>query len=151
MGKLMTGNPAARELVTEILEKAQWWDVLKMIVQFLQAKDVEQVSVHFGFVIDRDLKGQPQPEDEIVELSDLAAFIQRGMDEGTIEWARGSDFLFHPLGAEMEFMLCNDADLHFASADSSLLLELGHTISSSGIKVYDSGQFSVPYGAQKKS
>ena len=37
-------------------------------------------------------------------------------------------------------MLCNDADLHFASTDSSLLMELGHKIYSSGIKVYDSGQ-----------
>jgi len=62
------------------------------------------------------------------------------MDEGTIEWEKASDFCFHPLGAEVAFMLCNDADLHFASADSALHLELGDRISSSGIKVYDSGR-----------
>jgi hypothetical protein len=72
---------------------------------------------------------------QLVQLSDLESFIKRGLDEGTIEWAGMSDFLFHPLSAEVAFMLCNDADLHFASADSSLLLELGHKISSSGIKV----------------
>jgi hypothetical protein len=63
-----------------------------------------------------------------------------GFDEGTIEWAKASDFLFQPLGTGLVFMLCNDADLHFASADSSSLMELGHKIRSSGIKVYASGQ-----------
>ena len=45
-----------------------------------------------------------------------------------------------PLGTKLSFMLCNDADLHLASTDSSLLLELGHEIAASGIKVYDSGR-----------
>ncbi len=139
MGKLTKANPTARELVTEILDKALWRSALKVILQFLHAKNVEQVRAEFGFILDRDLKGKPQAQDQIVQLSDLESFIQRGLDEGTIEWAGGSDFLFHPLGAEVAFMLCNDADLHLASADSSLLLELGHKISSSGIKVYDSG------------
>jgi hypothetical protein len=94
---------------------------------------------------------RPTPEqwrrDESIPWTTVQAFaagnvhdIKRGLDEGTIEWAGMSDFLFHPIGAEVAFMLCNDADLHFASADSSLLSELGHKISSSGIKVYDSGR-----------
>lgn len=49
-------------------------------------------------------------------------------------------FFFYPLGADLAFMLCNDADVHLASADSSLLSELAHKISSSGVKIYDSGQ-----------
>ena len=110
-----------------------------MIVEFLHAKSVERVHVEFGFVLDRDLEGEPQAQNQIVQLSDLESFIQRGLDEGTIEWAKQSDFLFHALGADVVVMLCNDADLHLASADSLLLLELGHKISSTGIKVYDSG------------
>jgi hypothetical protein len=140
MGKLTKGNPAARELVTEALDDAVWWSTLKVIVQFLYARNVEQVRVEFGFVLDLDLEAKPQGQSEIVRLSDLESFIKRGLDEGTIEWAGMSDFLFHPIGAEVAFMLCNDADLHFASADSSLLSELGNKISSSGIKVYDSGR-----------
>jgi hypothetical protein len=139
MSKLTKANPTAHELVTEILDKVLWWNTLEVIVQFLRAKNVEQVRVEFGFVLDRDLKGKPQAQSQIVQLSDLESFIQRGLDEGTIEWEGGSDFLFHPQGAEVAFMLCNDADLHLASADFSLLLELGHKISTSGIKVYDSG------------
>ena|SRR5258708_36134208 len=139
MGKLTKSNPTARELVTEILDKAVWWNTLKVIVQFLHAENVEQVRVEFGFVLHRNLEGKPQAENQIVQLSDLEAFIKRGLDEGKIEWAGTSDFLFHPLGAEVAFMLCNDADLHLASTNSELLLELGHKISSSGIKVYDSG------------
>ena len=140
MGKLTKANPSARELVTEILDKVLWWNTLKVIVQFLHTKNVEQVRVEFGFVLERDLEGKPQAQNQIVQLSDLESFIQRGLDEGTIEWAGGSDFLFHALGAEVDFVLCNDADVHLASADSSLLFELGHKISSSGIKVYDSGR-----------
>jgi len=140
MGSLTESNPAARELVTEILDKVRWWSTLKVIVQFLQAKNVEQVRVDFGFVLNRDLEGKPQAQSQIVQLDDLEYFIQKGLDEGTIEWAGGSDFVFHALGAEVAFMLCNDADLHVASADSSLLLEVGQKLSSSGIRVYNSGQ-----------
>jgi hypothetical protein len=140
MSKLTKANRASRELVTEILDRVLWWDTLKVIVQFLDAKNVQQVRVEYGFVLDRDLKKQSQGQDQIIQLVDLESFIQRGLDEGTIEWGGGSDFLFHALGVELGFMLCNDADLHFASADSSLLLELGHRITSGGIKVYDSGR-----------
>lgn len=139
MGELTRANPTARELVTEVLDEPLWWSTLKVVVQFLHAKSVEQVRVEFGFVLDRELQGKPQGQTQVVNLSDLESFIKRGLDEGTIERAGMSDFLFHPVGAEGAFMLCNDAHLHFASADSSLLLELGHKISSSGIKVYDSG------------
>jgi hypothetical protein len=141
MGKLTGTNPSARELVTEILDKALWWDTLHVIVQFLVSKHVEQVRLEYGFVLDRDLDGKPQAQNQVVQLSDLESVIKSGLGEGTIEWAKLSDFQFHALGAEMAFMLCNDADLHLASSDYSLLLELGHKISSSGIKVYDSGQF----------
>ena len=140
MGTLTKANPNARELLTEILDKSQWWSTLRLIVEFLRSKQVEEVCIEYGFVLDRDLEGKPQAQSRIVHLVDLEAVIKRGFDDGTIEWARMSDFLFHPVGAELAFMLCNDADLHFASADSSLLMELGHKIRSGGIKVYDSGK-----------
>ena len=140
MGTLTKDNPNARELLTEILDKTGWWSTLSLIVEFLRSKRVEEVRVEFGFVLDRDLEGKPQAQSQIVQLADLEAVIKGGFDEGTIEWARTSDFLFHPLGADLAFMFCNDADLHFASADSSLLVELGNKIRSSGIKVYDSGK-----------
>jgi hypothetical protein len=140
MSRLTKANPTARELVTEILDKGLWWNTLKVIVQFLYAKNVEEVRVEFGFVLERDLEGKPQGQNQIVQLSDLESFMQKALDEGTIEWAAGSDFLFHAVGADVAFMLCNDADLHFASANSLLLLELAHKIGSGGIKVYDSGQ-----------
>jgi hypothetical protein len=140
MGTLTESNPSARELVTEVLDEALWWNALKLIVEFLAAKNVNEVGVEFGFVLDRDLEGKARPQNQIIRLFDLECFIKRGLDEGTIEWAGASDFLFHPLGAELSFMLCNDADVHFASADSSLLTELAHEIRRCGIKVYDSGR-----------
>jgi hypothetical protein len=127
MSKLTDFNPAARELVTESLDKGLWWNTLKVIVQFLCAKNVEEVRVEFRAQV------------QVVQLSDLESFIKRSLDEGKIKWGR-SDCCFYPLGAGVTFMLCNDADVHLASADSSLLSELARTISASGIKVYDSGQ-----------
>ena len=108
MGSLRESNPTARELVTEILDKVVWWGTLKVIVQFLQSKNVEQVRVDFGFVLKRDLEGKPQAQNQVVQLSDLECFIQKGLDEGTIEWAGGSDFVFNAVGAEVAVMLCND-------------------------------------------
>jgi len=139
MGTLKEANPNAHELLTEILDKRRWWSTLSLIVVFLRSKSVERVRIEFGFVLDRDVEGKPQAQNQVVQLDDLEAVIKKGFDEETIEWAKTSDFLFHPLGTDLAFMLCNDADLHFASTDSSLLMELGHQIRSSGIKVYDSG------------
>ncbi len=139
MGKL-TANPNARELLTETFDKTRWWSTLRLIVEFLRSKRVEEVRVEYRFVLRRHLKGEPQALSQIVRLADLEPVIQQGFDEGTIEWAKTSDFLFHPLGSDLTFMLCNDADLHFSSADSLLLMELGHKIRSSGLKVYDSGK-----------
>ncbi|HEV2988183.1 MAG TPA: hypothetical protein VG759_07065 [Candidatus Angelobacter sp.] len=140
MGTLTKANPNARELLTEILDETYWWSTLSLIVEFLRAKQVEKLRIEFGFVLDRDVEGKLQAESQIVQLVDLEAVIKKGFDEGTIEWAGTSDFLFHPLGIDLIFMLCNDADLHFASADSPLLMEMAHKIRSTGVKLYDSGR-----------
>jgi len=94
---------------------------LKVLVRFLDARQVEQVRVEFGYILDRDLAGKQQASDEIVPLKDLEDFINVGPQDGTIEWNRSSDFRFYPLGTELAFLLCNDADLHVASAGSGLL------------------------------
>jgi hypothetical protein len=47
-GSLTKSNPTARELVTEILDMVVWLSVLKVIVQFLQVKNIEQVRVDLG-------------------------------------------------------------------------------------------------------
>jgi hypothetical protein len=140
VGTLIETNQNARELLTEILDKMSWWSTLDLIVDFLRSKRVDRVRIEFGFVLDRELEGRPQAPGQIVQLDDLETVIKKGFDEETIEWAKASDFRFYPLGIDLAFMLCNDADLHFASTDSSLLMELGHKIYSSGIKVCDSGQ-----------
>jgi hypothetical protein len=133
-------NPNPRVLVTEILDKARKKDVLRTVVNVLLVKNIRQVRVKFGFVVDRDLKGKPQGSDQTIPLSDLESFIESGLTDGTIEWRGGSDFHFYPAGTDLDFMLCNDADLHLTSSDTSLLMEIGHAISASGIKVYDSGR-----------
>ncbi|MFZ1139623.1 MAG: hypothetical protein WAN76_10615 [Candidatus Sulfotelmatobacter sp.] len=126
--------------MTETLEETTWSRILNVLVEFLDAKNVEKVRVEFGYILDRDLAGKQPASAEIVRLKDLERFIRTGLDEGTIEWGRSSDFRFYPLGTELAFMLCNDADLHFASADSALLAEFAQTLRSSGVKVYDSGR-----------
>jgi hypothetical protein len=139
MGKLTKGDPSARELVTEILDETRWWKTLRLIVGLLGTKSVDQVRIEFGSVWQPGLKTSRRAPSEIIQLSDLETVIRRGLDEGIIEWAKTSDFCFYPVGTELALMLCNDADLHLASNDSSLLLEFGREIVSSGGKVYDSG------------
>jgi hypothetical protein len=71
--------------VTEFLEKARWWSTLKVIVQFLHAKNVEQVRVEFGFLLGHDLEGKPPAQDQIVRLRELECFIKRSLDGGEID------------------------------------------------------------------
>lgn len=140
MGTLIKKNPNTRELVTEILDETRWWNALKLVVEFLGSKAIDNVRVEFGFVLDLDIAGEKQGQDQTVKLADLERFIRTGIDEGTIEWNRSSDFFFYPLGTKLEFMLCNDADLHFASTEEQLLAEVATVLGADGIKVYDSGQ-----------
>ena len=140
MGTLTEANPNAREFVTEILAETPWWSCLNLIVEFLRGRAVEQIRVEFGFVLDRFNAGKEQPSNQVVKLAELERFIKAGLEAGTIERHGSSDFLFYPSDIELAFMLCNDADLHFASTDFSLLIELGRTLRSNGVKVYDSGR-----------
>jgi hypothetical protein len=43
-------------------------------------------------------------------------------------------------GTELAFMLCNDADFHFASSEPSRLAEMAKLRSASEVEVYDSGR-----------
>ncbi len=126
--------------MTEVLDEGHWYGALKVIVDFLRSKNIETVRVEFGFVLDRDLEGKQHVGDQIVQLAELESFIKAGICEGTIERKGSSNFFFYPTGADLVFMLCNDADLHFASSEPSLLAEVGRTLRSTGIKVYDSGR-----------
>ena len=136
----MEANPNTLQLATEGLDKNRWWIALDLIVDFLRSKHIDKVFIEFGFILDRDLAGKAQAEDQTVQLDDLVAVIKKGFEEGTIEWARCSDCRFYPVGLDFNFMLCNDADVHLASTDSALLVELGRKIYSIGIKVYGSKQ-----------
>jgi|SRR5271169_955745 len=139
MGALPKDHSNMRELVTEILDETRWWNALRLVVEFFRSKAVEDVRVEFGFVLDRDIAGKKQGQDQTVKLAEFECFIRAGIADGTIERKGSSDFRFYPLGTELSFLLCNDADLHFASAESSLLEEVVNVLRAGGIKVYDSG------------
>lgn len=77
MGSLTESNATPRELVTETLRQVAWWSTLKVIVQFLQDKSVEQVHVDFVLVLKRDLEGKSQAQNQIVQLGNLESFNQK--------------------------------------------------------------------------
>ena len=134
-------NPNLRELVTEVLDRTGQRNAIKVVVNFLRAKNIQQVRVEIGSVWGLDEKEKVDGSDQTIPLSDLDSFIEQGLNEGTIEWGRRSDSHLYPTGTDLDLMLCNDADLHMTSAEASLLLDLGRVISASGIKVYVSPQF----------
>lgn len=129
-------DPHAHEYVTEILDEQAFRTVLSCLVQLLALKGVTAVQSRFGFVVERDLKGLPQGNDQTIALDRLQTFIEAEMNEGTIEWNGTSDFIFSAVHPDITFKLCNDADLHFSSSDTKLLSEVEHVISSLGVNVY---------------
>lgn len=106
----------------------------------LRRKGAEAVKAEFGFVSKREI----QMNDALVPLDTLPSFIERGFDEGTIEWAGNSNFVFSPVGVDLKFMLCNDADLHFSSRDTALLVDVSRALMAIGVKVYDAGKPVLP-------
>ena len=140
MGTLRQANSEMQEHVTEILDESRWPDVLDAIIGVLRSKNVQEVKIEFGFVVDRELRGELQPRDSIVPLDSLRRLIAKGLEDGTIEWAGTSDFIFSPVGSDLTFMLCNDADLHFASRNPELLRAVSDALISLGVKVYLDGE-----------
>ena len=134
------GELKEHEFVTEILDESRWPNIMSVILEVLSHRGVQTVNAEFGFVMDRDLRGEKSPADRIVPVRDLGRIIQDGLCEGTIEWGGGSDFRFSAMELPLRFMLCNDSDLHFSSTDIALLLDLAHALSRLGIKVYHSGK-----------
>jgi hypothetical protein len=135
MPERLTPETTSREFATDVLDESSWPSVLTTIVGFLSERNVKSVTAEFGFVLARDLRGEKTPENCIVQLGRLEALMEEGFRDGTIEWGGGSDFYFTPVGVPMQFMLCNDADLHFSSADLSLLLKLSQQLSRRGVRV----------------
>jgi hypothetical protein len=127
------------EFVTEVLDESSWATVLSAIIEFLRERSVRSLAAQFGFVLARDLRGEKTPENCTVSLDGLEALIQRGIQDGTIEWGGSSDFRLSPVGLPMDILLCNDGDLHFSSPDSDLLLTLTQRLTARGVRVYDSG------------
>jgi hypothetical protein len=125
--------------VTQMLDESSWASVLATIVTFLRERSVDSIRAEFGFALARDLRGETTPEDCMLLLDDLEALIQRGFQDGTIEWGQSSDFHFIPVGLPIRFVLCNDTDVHFWSPDRGLLLDLSQQLSRIGVRVYDSG------------
>jgi hypothetical protein len=129
-----------REFVTDVIDPLRWSEILEVIVTFLSGHGVAGVRVEFGFGVQSDSLGASIPDDQIVPLGDLDAFIRRGLEQGIIEWGGTSDFIFSPTGTDMKFILCNDADVHFASSNVELLMALSHALAAKGLRVYESGK-----------
>ena len=117
-----------QEFITEVFDESQWPSILNAIVHLLRDRGTTIVEVKYGFVFERDLRGQRSPEDRIVPLGDLQTLIKQSLLDGTIEWGGGSDFRFAPVGLPLQFILCNDSDLHFSSPDRSLLVAVSRTL-----------------------
>src|SRR5690348_9537796 len=124
----MNGATPEHEFITEALDETQQLIVLDCVVKFLRSKAVAQVGAEFGFVLDRELRGQAQGQDALVPVEELHGFLERGLLEGTIEWCGSSDFLLSPVGLDLKFKLCNDRDLHFSSRNMPLLIELSNAL-----------------------
>jgi hypothetical protein len=131
-------NAAMHEFVTEVLDESSCAFVVALLVGFLRGRGVETVTAEYGFVVDRDVRGDTTAENCTVPLDELEALIQQGMRDGTIEWGGSSDFRFKAAGLPVEFVLCNDGDIHFSSSDSGVLREVGERLSKNGINVYGS-------------
>ncbi len=140
MGSLKDNNPNSHECLTQVLDEESLWTAIDVLVRFLSSRNIEKAHAKFGFALKRDLRGESQPEDQTISLSSLRAFVEKGLDEETIEWKGQSDFVLEPIGIDLKLMLCNDADLHFASTDTALLVELGRVFKTEGIQVYSNGQ-----------
>ena len=118
----MTGNSRSikHEWLTPVLDEGMWWMALRATLAFLREQSVQRLQLHYGFVLGRDLQGQAQGVDGIVEIDQVEATIVDGLRAGIIQRQGDSDFVMLTVGLSFGIMVCNDADIHFASDNLAL-------------------------------
>jgi hypothetical protein len=137
IGTLKYFNPSVTELITESVDETRWWQIVNLIVRFMDSIAIKEVHAKFGFIMDRDEDGLEQEPDRDVTVQELTQFISDNLTKGTIEMKGPSDFVFESVDRRLLVMLCNDVDVHIASPDTRVVDDLGREIKSLGIKVYD--------------
>lgn len=137
IGTLRYFNSSVTELITESVDETRWWQIINLIVQFMDSNGIKEVHAKFGFIMDRAEDGLEQEPDRDVAVCELTQFITDNLLKGTIEMKGPSDFVFESVDRRLLVMLCNDADVHIASEDTKVVDDLGREIKSIGINVYD--------------
>lgn len=139
IGTLKYFDPSVYELLTESIDETHWWQVVHLIVRFMESIGVRQVHTKFGFIMSRNQDGLEQEPDRTVDIHELIQLIADSLEKGIIEMKGPSDFVFESVDHQLLVMLCNDVDVHIASPSKEIVFNLGHMVKALGIKVYDNG------------
>ena len=141
MSELTKENPNSRELLTEVLDSTGRRSVLKIVVNFLRREELsgkfECISDSLWLAIERAAArvGSDDPTERLRE------FHRKWRERRNDRMARSVGFsLLSRRYRPRLHALQRYRFTYLTSAYASLLLELGHEIKASGIKVYDCGR-----------
>jgi hypothetical protein len=109
IGTLKYFNPLVHELLTESVDEARWWEIVNLIVRYMNSAGIKEVNAKFGFIMSRDEDGLEQEADRVVAVTDLPQFIAGHLAKGTIEMKGPSDFVLESIDHRLSIMLCNRA------------------------------------------
>lgn len=100
------------------LTPAQVLEELPEIVNLLRLGGIEELLVEFGSGC--KLEAQRLWQDTVVGLADLAAFIQRSIEEGIYSPGR-ADLILQDRDRSFECLFCHESDIHLETEDVSMI------------------------------
>ena len=122
------------EIRTGLLNIEQLKTELETVIARFNSKNVQQVTVMYGFDCELD---QAELYKEItIDVSDINAFIKCSESEGIYKFG-DNDFYISVKPLDMEFLFCHESDVHFTSSDNEIFAQIKQEWQNEGYEAYE--------------
>ena len=109
------------EVRTEPLAVSQLTRAVPEIIDFLRSWGYDRVQITYGWGCRLPIERLWCPIQ--FDVSQLGVFVEAALREGMFQFGN-SDLHIEDLQKKLEFLICHESDIHFASTDQNLVEEI---------------------------
>lgn len=122
------------KIQTGLLNIDQLKTELEIVIDRFKSKNVQQVTVMYGF--DCELDQDELYKEITIDVNDINTFIKRSENEGIYKFG-DNDFYIMAKPIDMEFLFCHESDVHFTSSDNGIFAQIEQEWEHEGYEAYE--------------
>ena len=129
------------EIRTGLLNIEQLRAELETVIERLKSKDVQQVTVMYGF--DCELDQDELYKEITVAVNDINTFIARSESEEIYKFG-DNDFYIMAKPLDIKFLFCHESDVHFTTSDKGVFAQIKEEWLNMGYDAYEIQERKAP-------